>query len=125
MKDTRQIPLLAAAAILLATPATAHWAARTHIHAHRWWVGATFPTHQTVVVRVPPVATVDFNVHPKTTRIFVDGTYRGTCDEFDGHPQRMTLASGRHQVRLVFPDGTELVRTIELAPGHELNINTP
>ena len=125
MRNTSRLLFLTAAIALLASPALARPAVRAHVYGHRWWVGAAIPVRQTVVVRTRPIALVDFNVHPKTTKIYVDGSYRGICDEFDGYPQKMSLAPGRHQVRLVLPDGSQISRTIELTPGYELNLNIP
>jgi len=125
MKITRGALFLAGTIALLASPALAHRLVRAHVQGPHWWVGAAIPIRQTVVVRTRPIALVDFNVHPKTTRIYVDGSYRGICDEFDGYPQKMSLTPGRHYIRLVLPDGSQISRTIELAPGYELNLNIP
>lgn len=125
MTHTRRTLILAAAVAVLASPALAHRLVRTHLQGHRWWVGAAFPIAPTVILRSRPLSLVDFNVHPKSTAIYVDGTYRGICDEFDGHPQKMSLSPGRHHIRLVLPDGSQISRTVELAPGYELNLNIP
>jgi len=76
-----------------------------------------------VLVAGRPAAVVDFNVTPKATRIFVDRTYRGTCAEYDGFPNKMALKPGRHHLRLVTPDGREYERRVELAAGYEVNVN--
>jgi len=121
----RAAGLLATGIALAATPAGAHWAPRATPHGRWWNVRATFGASPVLLVRGRPPALVDFNVEPKSTRIWVDGTFRGICDEFDGHPQKMSLAPGRHHIRLVLPDGRELVRTVELSPGYELNLDAP
>jgi hypothetical protein len=39
-------------------------------------------------------------VDPAETRVFVDGSYAGTADEFDGLFQRLHVAPGRHEIAL-------------------------
>jgi hypothetical protein len=39
-------------------------------------------------------------VEPATTRVFVDGYYAGTADDFDGLFQRLHVAAGRHEITL-------------------------
>lgn len=70
-----------------------------------------------------PAATLDFNVKPSKTAIYIDGTYRGVCDNFDGWPQKMHLAPGRHRIRLVTHDGVSIQREVKLAPATEVDID--
>jgi len=114
--------LAAALSLTTAGPAAAHWRAGLHPHA-RAGVHAPWVAPPAVVLRAPALALIDFNVEPKTTRIWVDGSYRGTCEEFDGHPQKMALAPGRHHVRLESPAGGVTERTVELPAGYELNLD--
>lgn len=122
----RRAPWIAAAVAALAvTPsAWAHWGVAGHVHRSHFVVGghAGWPLAQPVVV-APRQGVVDFNVSPPETRIFVDGTYRGTCEEFDGYPQKMYLRPGLHRIRLQAPDGRQLERTVEIGPGYELNLD--
>jgi hypothetical protein len=39
-------------------------------------------------------------VDPSETRVFVDGSYAGTADEFDGLFQRLHITPGRHEIAL-------------------------
>jgi hypothetical protein len=39
-------------------------------------------------------------VDPNKTRVYVDGYYAGTADDFDGMFQRLYVRSGRHQITL-------------------------
>ena len=77
------------------------------------------------VVRVAPIhyGSVDFNVRPQKSDIYVDGAYLGIADDFNGYPQTAKLPVGYHTVRVVAPDGREVVRRIYVAPGRELNFN--
>jgi hypothetical protein len=81
------------------------------------------PVRTVVLVSGKPAAVVDFNVSPEKTRIYVDGTFRGLCDDFDGYPRKMYLKPGRHIIRLVSPSGVVVVEKVELAAGFEVNLN--
>ena len=86
-------------------------------------VGKPRRVRRPVYVVGRPAATLDFNVKPSKTAIYVDGTYRGTCDDFDGWPQKMHLAPGRHRIRLVTPDGVRVERDVKLAAATEVDID--
>lgn len=43
---------------------------------------------------------VRLRVQPEDTRVFVDGDYAGTVDDFDGSFQRLRLPPGRHEIAL-------------------------
>lgn len=95
-------------------------------HHHSLWrvrVGAPVSVTRVVLVNGKPASYVDFNVKPKTTRIYVDGIYRGTCDEFDGFPQKMILEPGVHRIRLEGPDGQSVSETVKLQPRTEINLD--
>ena len=112
---------LGAALTLGATVAEAHWRItprRVVVVTH-----APRPMKKVVVVAGKPAGVVDFNVKPKATEIFVNGSYRGTCDEFDGHPQKMVLKPGTYHIRLVTPDGNAVERKVSVRAGYEVEIN--
>lgn len=90
--------------------------ARHHFHA------VAAPTR---VVRVERVnyGSVDFNVEPQNSRIFVDDRYLGIADDYNGYPQTAKLPAGYHWVRAVAPDGRTIERKIYVAVGEELNFN--
>jgi hypothetical protein len=122
MRATFPVTLAAAAMLLVAGEAKAHWGVHGHWHHGTWAVGGHVVWPVGVAVGPAP-SVVDFNVEPRTTKIWVDGTFRGICDEFDGYPQKMYLAPGRHHIRLVAPDGCTVERTVELGRGYELNLD--
>lgn len=68
---------------------------------------------------------VDFNVKPKDSQIFVDGAYIGVADDFDGgfFGHTAILPSGKHRIRIVAPDGRSENRVIYVMPGRELNLD--
>ena len=65
---------------------------------------------------------LDMNVKPRSTEVWVDGTFRGTCDAFDGHPKKLHLRPGTHRIKLVTPDGLEVAREIRVRAGIEFNV---
>ena len=77
------------------------------------------------VVRIERVnyGSVDFNVQPQKSRIYVDGRYLGIADDFNGYPQTAKLSPGYHTVRVVAPNGRSESRRIYVAAGRELNFN--
>src|SRR5688572_13030816 len=44
------------------------------------------------------VSGVRLKVQPKDARVFVDGYYAGTVDDFDGTFQQLDLKPGRHEI---------------------------
>ena len=66
---------------------------------------------------------VDFNVEPQNSQIWIDGTYIGIADDYNGTPGHAHLTPGVHHVRVVAPDGTVRERKIYVMPGKELNFN--
>ncbi len=121
MKRTTVAAATLVAALLVAATGAAHWHPRARPLLVR--VGPPRPVGLVVHVAGRPTALVDFDVEPKATRIFVDGAFRGTCDELDGHPQKLALRPGRHHLRLVAPDGATVERQIEAVAGHEVEVD--
>ncbi len=127
-KLSRLLGALSVLVLMLAAaaPANAHRRVRPHRHVivrPSIVIGTPAPVKRVVLVAGKPAAVIDFNVQPKATRIFIDGSYRGTCAEYDGHPQKMHLSPGLHRIRLVTPDGVEITRKVDLVTGYEVNIN--
>jgi hypothetical protein len=61
-------------------------------------------------------------VVPEKTRVFVDGYYAGTADDFDGLFQRLHVAAGRHDITLKL-DGYRTHRFRIFAPvGHTVKL---
>ena len=79
-------------------------------------------TVQVVVINGVAHGTLDMNVKPRSTEVWVDGTFRGTCDAFDGHPNKLHLRPGTHRIKLVTPDGLEVAREIRVRAGVEVNV---
>jgi len=62
-------------------------------------------------------------VEPSETKVYVDGQYAGTADDFDGMFQRLYVSPGGHEIAL----GLEGYKThrvkVYVAPGHTLKLH--
>ena len=70
-----------------------------------------------------PVGAIDMDVSPEETRVWVDGRYRGICDDFDGFPSLLYLRPGSHRIRLETPDGEVYTERIRVRAGEEVNLD--
>ena len=62
-------------------------------------------------------------VKPKETEVYVDGSFAGTVDSYDGFFQRLHLPSGEHELEL-YLDGYESIReTLYLVSGQTYKIS--
>jgi hypothetical protein len=64
-----------------------------------------------------PAASLRLQVTPREAEVFVDGSYAGTVDDFDGTFQRLRLIPGEHTVELFLSGRRMLTQTIYLQPG--------
>jgi len=67
--------------------------------------------------------TIDFDVDPEESKIFLDGKLRGEADDFDGFPGLLHVRPGTHRIRIVTPDGEVYKRRIRIRPGKRLQLN--
>ena len=118
--------LVALAAVALIVPAVAaHVHPRRHHHGHRTAViivGKPTPVRRALIFNGRPHGVLDLNVKPKKTEVWTDGKYRGTCDAFDGYPNKLYLLPGVHRIKLVTPDGLEVAREVHVRAGLEINV---
>ncbi len=122
---SRKFVVLALFAVVL--PAWAHQRDWDHGHRHgraqgQVAVAAGKPMRTTVVVNKHRFGTVDTDVKPKTTEIWVDDVYHGTCDAYDGSPDKLYLRPGQHRLLLVTPDGVEVRREVRVLAGERINL---
>lgn len=107
---------------------TAHPRARNHVHRHPAQaravivVGHPHPAKKIVVVNGVAHGTIDLNVKPRSTEVWVDGHLRGTAGAFDGFPGKLHLRPGVHRVKLVTPGGETLSRDLRVQSGTEINV---
>lgn len=125
-----EIRKMAAAAVLLAgfmTPAAAMVVFRRPAPSH--------PARRVIVVRRPramaspvliagrPHGAIDLDVAPRETLVWVDGTLRGKCDDFDGVPSKLYLLPGIHTLELKTPAGEEHREKLRIVAGQEINLS--
>ena len=111
-------------ALFAGSVADAHWRARAHPPRRVVVVRQPRPVKNVVVVNGERRGLVDLNVKPRATEVWVDGQYKGTCDAWDGHPDKLRLTAGVHRLRFLTPDGEPLphydfVTSLILTPGQK------
>lgn len=60
---------------------------------------------------------LDLNVRPKDTRVYIDGNYIGTADQYDGFPRYLWLEEGSYQVIFYNPGFSTVVHDYTVYPG--------
>jgi len=104
---------MAAAICLLAiaTPAEARH--------HRRYVHHRYYRHY--VVRRSAMIKTD--VEPDEARVYVDGRYVGTADDFDGIPRLLHVTPGRHRVTFRLPGYAPYTVVVRARPGRVIDID--
>jgi PEGA domain-containing protein len=69
-----------------------------------------------------PAASLRLQVTPRHAEVFVDGSYAGTVDDFDGSFQRLRLYPGDHTVEVFLPGHRTLMQRIYLQPGKTFTV---
>ncbi len=73
---------------------------------------------------------VGFKVDPKTARVLVDGSDRGTASQYGGFGRWLKLPQGRHRISLTAPGFQQVDFLVEVAPGtdedhHRFQVQLP
>jgi hypothetical protein len=71
----------------------------------------------------PEWAAIDTDVSPESARVFLDGTYVGTADDFDGHPDFLYLKRGRYRIEFRLPGYEDQKIEIQARPGMKLRLD--
>ena len=66
-----------------------------------------------------PTGELRLQVRPRDAQVFIDGSYAGTVDEFDGTFQSLRLEEGEYQVEIVLPGFEPLDFRRSDRPGRE------
>jgi hypothetical protein len=112
--------LLLASGLTLPSDVMAHGYYGPHVYGSVW-IGP--PAPYPVVYGGPPLGAIDMDVSPEETKVWVDGRYAGTCDDFDGWPSWLYLRPGTHQIRLQTPDGHVVSEKVRIRAGMKLNFD--
>jgi hypothetical protein len=67
-----------------------------------------------------PTGELRIQVQPRDAQVFVDGSYAGTVDDFDGVFQSLRLEEGEYQVELVLPGYEPLGFDVRIVPGEKV-----
>ncbi len=67
-----------------------------------------------------PTGELRIQVQPRDAQVFVDGSYAGTVDDFDGTFQSLRLEEGEYQVELVLPGYEPLGFDVRIVPGEKV-----
>lgn len=62
-------------------------------------------------------------VEPRAASVYVDGSYVGNADDFDGRFQSLHLAPGRHEIVLSLGGYRSAHFEIEASPGHTIKLH--
>lgn len=60
---------------------------------------------------------VSLEISPSNAEVYVDGSYAGWVEDFDGTQQPLTLAAGRHRIEVEAPGYEPLVMDVVVNPG--------
>lgn len=66
-----------------------------------------------------PVGELRLKVHPHDAQVFIDGSYAGRVDDFDGVFQSLRLEEGEYQVEIVLPGYEPLAFNVRIFPGEK------
>ena len=66
-----------------------------------------------------PVGELRIKVHPTDAQVFIDGSYAGRVDDFDGVFQSLRLEEGEYQVEIVLPGYEPLAFNVRIFPGEK------
>lgn len=69
-----------------------------------------------------PWASMRIEVKPKQARVYVDGYYAGTVDDFDGIFQRLDLTPGNHEIVVYLEGYRTIAQTMFVSPGNSYQI---
>jgi hypothetical protein len=67
-----------------------------------------------------PTGELRLQVRPYNAQVFIDGSYAGTVDEFDGTFQSLRLEEGEYQVEIVSPGFEPLTFDVRIVPGEKV-----
>jgi len=67
-----------------------------------------------------PTGELRIQVRPRDAQVFIDGSYAGTVDDFDGTFQSLRLEGGEYKVEIVLPGYEPLDFDVQIVPGEKV-----
>lgn len=92
-------------------------------HAHVVVPAPRLVVRPSTVVVAAGGATIDMDISPEESRVYVDGRDRGEADDLDGVPGLLHIAPGTHNIRIVTPDGRVAERQVTLQPNQHVTVD--
>ena len=89
---------------------------------NRGWGGVVVIDDETSVFFPGRYARVDTDVSPEAAEVFLDGTYIGAADDFDGLPGFLYLEPGRYRLEFRHPSYETLVKELQVRRGQEVRL---
>lgn len=138
MKLRIPILTLAAAALLSvsAAPALAHCECRqrshrtAHVRSHRTahvrsvdYAYVSAPRASAYVPAPRAVAWIKTDIEPDEARVYLDGRYIGTADDYDGWPRKLCVAAGTHRLTFRLRGYAPYSVVIHAAPGRVVDLD--
>jgi len=68
-------------------------------------------------------AIVDTDVSPESARVYIDGQYVGTADDFDGYPDYLYLRRGHYRLEFRLPGYQTRTLDVDARPGTKLEVD--
>jgi hypothetical protein len=67
-------------------------------------------------------AAVDTDVSPESARVYLDGQYVGTADDFDGYPDYLYLRTGRYRLEFRLEGFETRTISVDARPGLKIDV---
>ena len=66
---------------------------------------------------------VDTDVEPEEAKVYLDGKYAGTADDYDGFPRYLSVPLGSHKIEFRLEGYETFTQEFYINPGQMININ--
>lgn len=66
---------------------------------------------------------VDTDVEPEEAKVYLDGKYAGTADDYDGFPRYLSVPLGSHKIEFRMEGYETFTQEFYINPGQMININ--
>lgn len=92
-----------------------------------WWYGSPYWGRGGVyssAYRGVRFALIDTDISPETAEVWLDGTYAGVADDFDGRPDFLYLKPGRYRLEFRAAGYEPYVVDLSVSSGQRVNLDT-
>jgi len=78
---------------------------------------AAYPAPTPITDPNAPTGGLQLDVEPRSARVYVDGAYAGTVEEFSGYYKHLTLSAGPHRIDILASGYDPLTIDLAVIPG--------